>query len=159
MKCSLPIAAILLIGSASGCGDDESGGTHSGHGGSGTQASCGAGPLHLGDTATSDDGTFTVELVEADPMPSEKFENDWTVRILTADGEPFTSMESLEVTPWMPDHAHDGQVPPELGEMDDTGTLQVDRINLWMAGLWDVYFDVTHDGVQERATLSLCIED
>ena len=47
-------------------------------------------------------------------------------------------MELADATPFMPVHGHDGFYDPVVTALDEPGQFQVDDLNLWMVGPWEV---------------------
>lgn len=104
-----------------------------------------------------DDGDFKFMLMAADPAPPAKGDNDWTLQILGADDQPVDSA-SIKVTPFMPDHGHGTPIKAQVTDQGD-GMYDLDPVNLWMPGLWEVTLDLTTNA-DETATVvyRFCIE-
>lgn len=165
----------LMLGAvaALGCGDDGSddgGATHDHHlphdggmhDGAVAMVPC---PEDLPEFATGlramgEDQRVQAELVDAQYVPPRKYRNDWTVAFLDANGEPLDDVEVAEVEPFMPTHNHDGRYPSVWEMLDEPGQFQVDDINLWMTGPWEVRFRVSSDsaGGDDYIVFDVCIE-
>jgi len=158
---------IVLVGlavalSAFGCGDE--GADQAPGGGDLGDGSAGSGPdpstdFSLGVTGMGDRGEFQVRIDTADPAPPRKYENDWVVSVLDAEGEPAESTELFFVEPFMPTHGHDGTFEPTVTAGDEPGTFNVQRINLWMGGTWEVRFFLKNGDVEDRVVIDVFIED
>lgn len=103
----------------------------------------------------ADSGTvFT--LMDSQPAPPNKGYNDWTLQITDADGNPvdvnatasFTQVcdgsgdplceNDLIIKPKMPDHGHGSSIIPEVKETGDAGVYQIQKVNLYMSGYWEI---------------------
>jgi hypothetical protein len=101
-------------------------------------------------------GAFTAVLVESDPGPPIKGSNDWTVRILDANGAP---VDGLVVTglPRMPDHTHPTSVLPVVTAKGG-GTYDVSPVYLFMPGYWVVTLTLQPAaGAADTVTFPFCI--
>jgi hypothetical protein len=134
MRAVPPFTALLISGLALACGP-----------GSEPQAAADAGydcsQDDRGETFTagmtrSGEAGYTFRLDDARPEPPGKNDNRWTVALTSPSGAPVTG---LEITPrlCMPDHHHGTQVIPTVTSGGD-GSFVIDRLNLWMPGLWEI---------------------
>lgn len=162
MKRARILLGLTLAIAAAGCGSSHSGDeTDDGDdlsGGAG-QGDTSATEFSLGATEMGDQEMFQVRIDGAEPAPPIKYENDWVVTILDADGAPAEDVELFLVQPFMPTHGHDGTFEPTITPGDEPGTFRVDRINLWMGGVWEVRFFVRVGDVEDRVVISVFIED
>jgi hypothetical protein len=102
------------------------------------------------------DGGMTVALTGAVPAPPAQFDNEWTLVVTDAAGEPVVGA-TIEVLPWMTEHGHGSNVAPVVQDNED-GTYTVTDINLHMVGVWDTRVTVaTSDGAREDVTFSFCV--
>jgi len=70
-------------------------------------------------------------------------------------GAPTTGA-TLTITPWMPDHQHGaGAYTPKVQEMTN-GQYDVQEINTWMPGYWEVTVDATVGTVHDSAVYKFC---
>ncbi len=105
----------------------------------------------------------TVEFMEASPAPPDRGENTWTVKVTDAGGQGLTDAE-LEVVPWMPDHGHGSSVIVEVQAMQTPGEYQLQPIDLFMAGLWEVRLNFTLPGeaegetIEDQVVFAFCVE-
>jgi hypothetical protein len=111
--------------------------------------------------------------VEPEPASAQLISNAGTYRITheLADPQriplntPFTftvqvsppEQVALQVDAAMPEHHHGMIRMPRVTPLGD-GAFQVDGMLLHMAGRWELYFDVTHKGVTERAESEIILE-
>jgi hypothetical protein len=59
----------------------------------------------------------------------------------------------------MPDHGHGTAIRPVISPLPDAGNYKVTPLYLFMAGLWEVTFDVTTaSGAQDAVVFSFCIQ-
>lgn len=120
---------------------------------SGCQVETRADAIAPGLTKTGEDG-LNVELVELVPSMPARGDNRWTLE-LTMGGAP---VEDATITPvpWMPDHGHGTTVEAEIVPLGG-GQYEIDPLNLWMPGLWEITFDVGGEA-SDQVVFSLCIE-
>ncbi|MDD9942162.1 MAG: FixH family protein [Myxococcales bacterium] len=132
-----------------------------------TSPSGDAGPLHAECSGAEDfeiglhkpgmADSLHMRVLDAVPARPEKFENDWLIEVGDDDG-PIEAAE-ITVEPYMPTHGHDGTFAPEVSPMDEAGQYAIDRINLWMAGPWEVRFMIRiGDTEVDRIVYDVCIE-
>ena len=106
-----------------------------------------------------EEGLFGVRLLDAEPAPPDRGDNEWTVLALGAGGDPLAEA-SLRVSPWMPDHGH-GTTPADFEgrPSGEAGTFEVGPFNLFMPGLWEVTVEVTGPGGgEDRAVFRFDVE-
>jgi hypothetical protein len=72
---------------------------------------------------------------------------------LRRDGRPFEGVQ-LAVSAWMPDHGHGTNLDPATTELG-AGRYRVEGVLLHMPGLWELFFDVVHEGRAARAGFEL----
>lgn len=111
--------------------------------------------LRIGLTAETPSG-ITVRVDDADFIPARKFENAWTVTLVDDAGSA-TGATLSDVQGFMPDHGHGSTIPSIITDMGN-GQYQVEDINLWMDGHWEVNFLVTTaQGATEEAQFEVCV--
>ncbi len=111
----------------------------------------------VGLSGSSADGAVTITFVDADPAPPAKGNNTWTVTIEDAAGDPIGGA-TIETTAYMPDHGHTSPIKPAATSLDDKGTYQIDPVNLFMPGIWEVTLTVTPTGgTAEAVKFTFCI--
>ena len=88
---------------------------------------------------------FTVKLVKSEPIPKYVDKYVWTLQLLDADKKPVTGAK-LEAEARMPQHAH-GTFPPVsfATESDEKGTYVVEKMDLFMSGVWQIHVRFTID--------------
>lgn len=99
----------------------------------------------------------TATFVSSDPAPPIKGDNTWVLDFTDAQGMPLADLEIL-VTPMMPDHGHGTPVNAVVTATDTVGRYEVTPVNLFMAGLWEVTFDITAAGQQDSLMFAFCVE-
>lgn len=99
-----------------------------------------------------------VKLTSIDPNPVFKGDNDWKVTVVDASGADVTGA-TLTAKPFMPDHGHGSSIVPTVTELGG-GAYDVDHLNLFMPGIWQVTIDVTTAaGVHDAAVFTFCVAD
>lgn len=144
--CGLSAAAFSIA-----CGDNGGEGADAGS----EEEVCALDPLEAGAELTGPNG-FGVRLVELDPEPPARFDNRWIVE-LERDGEALAD-GSIKVTPFMPLHQHGSSEPVVATELEP-GRFELEPINLWMPGLWEVRCAVTGGGERDDVVFEVCIDD
>jgi YtkA-like len=163
LRCGIPAFVLVLAA----CHTTTSGGadTTNGSGGDGTGGSeasiCDTDPRAMiyssGLTQTSMDGTVKATFSSANPAPPAKGENDWTVTLMDAHGSPMSGA-ALTVKPWMPDHGHGSSVVPTITPGSAAGSYQLENLDLFMPGIWQVTLTITPTGgTVETVVFSFCI--
>ena len=134
-------------------------------------------PYTKGMTVDSSGGAFALAVLDStfpdkNGVPRSqapaKGTNVWTVRITdVASGAPVDGA-TVKVTPRMPDHPNHGTLDVVVTPIEP-GTYDVEPLYLWMAGLWNVKFEIQRsaaatgaggaDGAAapETATFPICI--
>lgn len=99
--------------------------------------------------------TFT--LVSFDPAPPQRDNNHWTLKLETmpSPGTPVTDA-TMTVRPFMPDHKHGAKDPAKIMPGGEPGIYELDPINMWMPGLWEVTIQVT-GADSDRAVFRFCL--
>lgn len=150
----VPLA--FALASLTGCGTEEAEATPEPAPAvplSGCQVETRADAIAPGLTKTGDGGV-TAELLEVVPAMPARGDNRWTLAL--SDGG--TALDGAEITPvpWMPDHGHGTTVDAEVTPLGD-GQYEIDSLNLWMPGLWEITFDIAGP-TADVVVFSLCIE-
>lgn len=104
-----------------------------------------------------DAGRIEFKLLSSDPAPPSRGDNTWIVALSTmaAPATPVTGA-AMSVTPFMPDHEHGSGKAVVITPMTEAGQYQLEPVNLWMPGLWEVRIQVTGvDG--DRAVFKFCL--
>ena len=137
----LSLTACALIGAQS-CGDAAE---HDHGDQTGTPA---AQESPLGDVyevgleKTGELGLVTATLTTSVPAPKYTGEYTWTVAIVDDEGSPITGAEVVAV-PTMPSHGHGTYPATTLGVENEPGQYELLKMNLFMAGLWQVDIEIT----------------
>jgi YtkA-like len=156
---------------ALGCGPNRTaGGTGGGGGGTSTAATTGTGmaspcakdsratPYAVGVQAKATDTKLTVHFMDADPAPPDKGLNTWTVQLLDGQGKPVNGA-TIVTKPYMPDHGHASPTKPPFKPKGMDGSYEIDEVNLFMPGLWQITFDVSAPGgVADSAVIDFCVD-
>jgi hypothetical protein len=105
----------------------------------------------------SADGSYLVAYSPSpDPIPlNEPFV--MRVRVRDTDGSKPSSGLALHVDARMPHHRHGMNVVPEV-EAQGKGYFRVTGMLMHMTGYWELYLDLTDDGVTERAQFEMELE-
>jgi hypothetical protein len=109
--------------------------------------------------AEGEDGNVVARVLDADHIPPRQFQNDWTVEFNTPDGETIDDLELVNARPFMPVHNHDGFYAPTVQALDDPGQFQVDDLNLWMIGPWEVQLMVESESAgSDYIVFDVCVD-
>jgi hypothetical protein len=108
--------------------------------------------------ATSSDGAMKATLMSATPSPPANSNNSWMVALTDGSGNPLEGA-AVGVVPAMPYMGHGTPIRPVITPQSG-GVFQIDDINLYMAGIWEVTLSVTpaSGGSAENASFFFCIE-
>lgn len=132
---SVPLALALC---AAACGDDGQSGADGGH-----HADSGHDCTEdtrdeefVAGMSKSGEAGYAFTLVDSNPAPPDKGNNTWTLELADPGGAPVDDV-TIEVEPFMPDHGHGTTVPAAVTPMGD-GVYELDPVNLFMPGLWEI---------------------
>jgi hypothetical protein len=106
---------------------------------------------------------FNFVLVDANPSPPDLANMTWTLKILDASGQPvkdatFTSPGAgvPAIKTWMPQHGHPSTAVPVPTNNGD-GTYTISNVYLYMAGVWQVTFNVTAGSMSDSGMFTFCM--
>ena len=121
-------------------------------------ATCGEGAVAFtpGLEAATPGGAFIVRLESATPNPPERGPNSIAFTLRRADGEPVTGA-TVKLSAWMPEHGHGASTMP-VAEERGAGRYEVGPLNLFMAGRWELRFELLSEPTPVVATFTLCLE-
>lgn len=101
-------------------------------------------------------GSVEVSIMDATPADPIRGDNGWILGVSDAAGG--VEGATIAVRPWMPDHGHGTPVQPMITEMGG-GDYQITPLNLFMAGLWEITFNLElADGSTDEVMFSVCVE-
>ncbi len=109
-----------------------------------------------GMVAVGNDGVFEIQLITAVPAPPDKGDNAWTIALRDVASAAPVHADTLVVIPFMPDHGHGTSIEPVITQNPEPGSYQIDVINLWMPGFWEVRFDI--DAGTDLIVFPFCVE-
>jgi hypothetical protein len=94
----------------------------------------------------------------SEPGPPIKGTNDWTVKILDANGAPEDGL-TIKASLFMPDHGHGPSVEPTVTPVSgQAGTYLASPVWFFMEGYWEVTFTwQPATGAQESVVFPICI--
>ena len=159
LRCASALLSILLAAVLAGCGEDGASGD--GDAGADSQMLMGCDPSEgdvfaLGLERSGEN--VTVRFVSADPAPPDVGDNTWTVMITDLGGSPLEA-GSVELVPFMPQHGHGTQPSSFAAEPGlEPGEFMSTAIDLFMPGLWEVTFEVTHGETTDEVSFAFCLE-
>lgn len=124
-------------------------------------------PYMAGWAVASMSGAYVATLVSATTEPSptspgfdhpEVGFGDWVVAISDAAGGAAAADVTLTAEkPWMPRHGHGASTFPAVTP-GDPGMFTVLKIDFFMAGYWEVNFDLQPaTGTEDKVTYAICI--
>ena len=111
-------------------------------------------PYSASMTKVGDSGV-SVTIADAMPAPPAIFDNQWTLDIADAAGNPIEGA-TLAVQPFMPDHGHPTNRESVVTEVGG-GTYEVDPVNFMMGGYWEVTVDVETADMTDSVIFKFCI--
>lgn len=99
---------------------------------------------------------LTLSVMDAMPADPIRGDNVWTLSIRDEADAPMDA--TISVQPWMPDHGHGTPVQAEVTDLGD-GEYEIQPLNLFMAGLWEVHFELElTDGSTDEVVFHACVE-
>jgi hypothetical protein len=173
---------MLLVASAfafaAACSDDASPGATGGAGASGgsggsggaggmcnatsTACACQTDPMDIYVANMAKPGVnkqLTFQLIQSNPGPPIKGNNDWKVKITDSAGTAVGT--GLTVKVWMPKHVHDSLTAPKITYDTASSTFRLNPIDLGlMGGLWRITLMVDDTGgvTADKADFDFCVE-
>jgi hypothetical protein len=102
--------------------------------------------------------TAAITFVAADPAPPALDDNTWTVVVSDLDGQPLADASITAVIPRMPDHGHGTPIEALVSATDNPGEFTISPVNLFMAGFWEISFDLELAGTSEQVVFGFCVE-
>jgi hypothetical protein len=150
---SLSCVASLLSLCIVACGD--SGGDHDVKGSGGAQVSGDGCPAETPEFAYGDNGLeasadkadIVARILDASSSPPKKYENTWKIVVSKQDGTPLDDAQIVWACSYMPAHGH-GAFPEDVVKQPD-GEFDLDKLNLFMEGGWEVQLWVDPTGKAE----------
>jgi len=146
-------AVLLVAALCAGCGDDET---------SAEEVNVcdekGTPYAAFAPGIVAEGAAFKVKLVSAIPNPPARGDNAWSAQLLDGGDAPTPDAVITRVKPFMPDHGHGANSPPEVGTVAADGMVQIDSIDFMMPGVWTIDFEVEVAGAADVATFAFCID-
>jgi hypothetical protein len=154
-RCAASI--LLLLGASSGCGGSSNGKSDDA---APTDAGSEASDKCPADTpefvATPENGLIAMgkhggveaRIIAANPAMPERFENTWTVRFLDSSQQALAGVDIADACVFMPAHGHGGK-PKAVSMQNDAGTFELNALNLFMRGPWEVQLAVNAPGADQ----------
>jgi hypothetical protein len=100
--------------------------------------------------------TLKFVLLDADPAPPNLANMTWTLKILDASGAPVKDANFTSIKTWMPQHGHPSTAIPVPSNNQD-GTYTIKNVYLYMAGVWQVTFNVTAGTTTDSGMFTFCL--
>lgn len=97
-------------------------------------------------------GLVRVQLLEADPNPPAKGDNQWKIRVMDSAGGPVDGA-TISTKAFMPDHQH-GSTVKTVSTPSGNGEYVLAPVNLFMPAYWEVSLELGGDLV----VFSFCVE-
>ncbi|MGI9303327.1 MAG: FixH family protein [Gammaproteobacteria bacterium] len=112
------------------------------------------------DTQTSkasEQGLFNVTInSQRQPLPFNQL-HDWSVRVITPDGEPVIGAE-LQFFGGMPLHNHGFPTVPKVTGEPEPGTYALEGIKFSMSGWWQLAFGIAAGEKKDIVSFNLVLE-
>lgn len=151
MECLMPFLLLLVsVLISAGCGDDKHDASHPTDGDDAGAESDDSDvpcppetPMFEPGLSASGDKGLTAKLVSAAPENPHKYENEWVLDFVDAQGAPLEDIEIDEAETYMPVHRHGGGLTPEPTKLSEPGRVQIEKLNFTMAGPWEVILNVS----------------
>lgn len=91
------------------------------------------------------DKGITFRLVSSDPTPPARGDNAWVLE-LEQTGAALDGAD-VSITTYMPDHGHNGSIDAVASpDPAVSGRYEIDNVNMWMPGLWEITVKATPAG-------------
>jgi hypothetical protein len=151
MRPSLILGVLFALGACADDGGDDDGTSYN------CAAETRADEFAIGLAKPGESSRLEFKLLSSDPAPPSRGDNVWILQLstLAAPATP-VSGAAMSVTPFMPDHAHGSGKTVTVTPMAEPGQYELDPVNLWMPGLWEVTIQVSGaDG--DRAVFRFCL--
>jgi hypothetical protein len=115
----------------------------------------------LGMSASGRDGKITASLRDASSAPPTRYFNDWTLAFSDADGAPLEDVEIILARAYMRVHGHYGTPDPTLHQLaDEPSVFELQRLNLFMRGPWEVQLILKSDSLgEDHVVFDVCVEE
>ncbi len=101
------------------------------------------------------EGGLEFVLVASNPTPPSRGDNVWTVQVL--DGSAALTDVTLGIEPFMPDHGH-GTSKTATVTAGGGSEYQIDPVNLWMPGFWEVKVNASNANATDSTTFRFCVD-
>jgi hypothetical protein len=104
-------------------------------------------------------GVLDFRLMSATPAPPGRDFNSWVIQINELSAGAPVSNAMLQVAPFMPDHQHGpGAYQPIVQPMPEAGQYEIDQINTWMPGFWQITIQADTDTLHDSVVYQFCIQ-
>jgi hypothetical protein len=111
--------------------------------------------VERGELVLGEDGRIAARLLDADPWPAERHENDWSVELLTADGQPLPGATITAARSFDPTHGLSGIFDPELVTVGDHFELM--GLHFLLASAWEVQIWASAGTQDDFIVLPVCV--
>lgn len=101
------------------------------------------------------EGGLTFTLISSNPAPPSRNNNVWVVK-LERDGVPVEGA-TIDIKTFMPDHNHGSPVVPDITATATPGQYNIDPVNLFMPGLWEITVEATAGATTDEVVFRFCI--
>lgn len=114
--------------------------------------------LDLATTRLSAQGAYQATILpDAQPIPVNKM-HTWVLHVETAEGQPIDAAE-ITVDGDMPQHGHGLPTRPLVTENLGGGDYRVEGMKFQMGGWWVMDFYITADGVSDKVSFNLLLQE
>jgi hypothetical protein len=117
--------------------------------------------FELGMSSAGEQGRITVVLHEASAVPPVRYFNDWALEFTDADGAPLEDVEVVRARAYMRVHNHYGTPDPRVAQREDEpAVFDLERINLFMRGPWEVQLTLRSESAgEDDVVVHVCVDE
>jgi hypothetical protein len=114
--------------------------------------------LDLATTRLSAQGVYQATILpETQPIPVNQM-HTWVLHVETAEGQPLTTAE-ITVDGDMPQHGHGMPTRPQVTQNLGGGDYRVEGMKFQMGGWWVIDFYTTANGVSDKVSFNLLLQE
>ena len=101
-------------------------------------------------------GVFRFVLTNANPAPTSKGSEVWTLKVVDAAGSAVTDATFPVMKPWMPEHQHGTATVTVTNNHD--GTYTMNPMYFYMTGLWETDITAQSGTKKDSTSFFFCLQ-